>query len=115
MPATTVDDYLAQLEEPKRSTLQAVRELILTIEPELTETISWGAPIFKFKGKNVAGLCAFKNHLVFSPQSADVMTAHADQLKDFVTSKSSFQFAVDTPLDKALVESLLKARLAELG
>jgi uncharacterized protein YdhG (YjbR/CyaY superfamily) len=115
MPAATVDEYLAELDEPKRSTLQAMRQMLLEIESDLQETIGWGAPIFKLKGKNVAGLCAFKNHLTFSPQSADVMAAHADQLADYVVAKSSMQFAVDQPLPRDLVASLVKARIAELG
>ncbi|MDE2409587.1 MAG: DUF1801 domain-containing protein [Actinomycetales bacterium] len=115
MPAANVDEYLAELDEPKRSTLQAMRQMLLEIEPELQETIGWGAPIFKLKGKNVAGLCAFKNHLTFSPQSADVMAAHESELAGFVVAKSSLQFAVDQPLPKALLASLVKARIAELG
>jgi uncharacterized protein YdhG (YjbR/CyaY superfamily) len=115
MPAANVDEYLAELDEPKRSTLQAMRQMLLEIEPELQETIGWGAPIFKLKGKNVAGLCAFKNHLTFSPQSADVMAAHEAELAGFVAAKSSLQFAVDQPLPKDLLASLVKARIAELG
>jgi uncharacterized protein YdhG (YjbR/CyaY superfamily) len=115
MPATTVDEYLAELDEPKRSTLAAMRAMILEIEPALAETIGWGAPIFKLNGKNVAGLCAFKNHLTFSAQSGDVMAAHEAQLTDYVVAKSSMQFAVDQPLPRDLVASLVKARIAELG
>lgn len=114
MPAANVDEYLAQLDEPKRSTLATMRNLLLEIEPGLEETIGWGAPIFKFKGKNVAGLCAFKNHLTFSPQSAAVMEAHETELAGYVVAKSSLQFPVDAALPKPLLESLVKARLAEL-
>lgn len=115
MPAQTVEEYLSELDEPKRSTLTTMRQMLLEIEPELQETIGWGAPIFKLKGKNVAGLCAFKNHLTFSPQSADVMAAHEAELAGFVVAKSSLQFAVDQPLPKELLASLVKARIAELG
>ena len=102
------------MDEPKRATLLKVRELILEIEPGLEQVIAWGSPAFKFGGKFVVGLCAFKKHLTFSPHSAEVMTAHAADLADYVVSKSSFQFAVDDPLPKALVEMLFRARLAEL-
>jgi uncharacterized protein YdhG (YjbR/CyaY superfamily) len=43
------------------------------------------------------------------------MEAHAAQLADYEVSKSSFQFSVDQPLPKPLLESLIKARLAELA
>lgn len=115
MPATTVDEYLESLEEPKKSTLVAMRQMLLAIEPNLTETIGWGAPIFKLNGKNVAGLCAFKNHLVYSPQSSAVLEELAKDLSEYVTAKSSLQFPVDKPLPETLVRKLLAARVAEIS
>lgn len=115
MSATEVIEYINAQPEPKRSTLLAVRKTILEIEPHLEEMIAWNSPVFKFNGKYIVGLCAFTNHLTFSPQSAEVMTAHAKALDGYVTSKSSFQFGVDTPLPHALVEDLIKARLKEIG
>lgn len=113
MSAEEVTAYIEALDEPKRSTLLAVRATILEIEPGFEQVIAWKTPQFKLNGKYCVGLAAFKNHLTFSPQSAAVMESHADQLKDYVASKSSFQFDVDKPLPKALLESLIKARLAE--
>jgi uncharacterized protein YdhG (YjbR/CyaY superfamily) len=114
MSELDVTAYIEAQPEPKRSTLEAMRAMILEVEPNLEQVIAWNAPLFKFNGKYVAGLCAFKNHLTFSPQSADVMVAHEKELDGYIISKSSFQFAVDAPLPKALVASLVKARLAEL-
>jgi uncharacterized protein YdhG (YjbR/CyaY superfamily) len=42
------------------------------------------------------------------------MTALQKDLEGYVTSKSSFQFAVDEPLPKELLTKLIKARLSEL-
>lgn len=114
MSADDVTFYIEALAEPKRSTLQTVRERILEIEPSLEQVIAWKAPLFKHNGKYVVGLCAFKNHLTFSPQSAAVMAAFADELSGFVTSQNSFQFAVDEPLPAELIGKLVRARLAEL-
>lgn len=115
MSEAEVTAYIHAQDEPKRSTLEATRKVILEIEPSLEQVIAWKSPQFKFNGKYAVGLCAFKNHLTFSPQSADVIAAHADDLADYVTSKSSFQFAVDKPLPKALLEKLIRGRLAELN
>ena len=115
MSAADVTAYIEAHPEPKRSTLLAVRETILEIEPRLEQVIAWNTPQFKYNGKFAVGLAAFKNHLTFSPQSAEVMLAHADDLADYVVSKSSFQFAVDQPLPKALLTKLIKARLAEFA
>ena len=106
--------YINAQPEPKKSTLLAVRKTILEIEPKLEQVIAWNAPVFKLNGKYVAGLCAFKTHLTFSPQSAEVMADNGVTLEGYVTSKSSFQFDVDKPLPKSLVAKLIKARLKEI-
>jgi uncharacterized protein YdhG (YjbR/CyaY superfamily) len=115
MSVEDVTAYIEAQDEPKRSTLLAVRATLLEIEPSLEQVIAWNTPQFKFNGKYAVGLAAFKKHLTFSPQSPEVMTAHADDLAGYETSKSSFQFAIDAPLPKALLTKLLKARLAELS
>jgi uncharacterized protein len=93
----------------------AVRNMILEIHPALEETIAWNAPVYKFNGKYVAGLCAFKNHLTFSPQSPEFMVALANDLEGFITSKSSFQFDVDKPIPKEFLTKLIKARLTQIS
>jgi uncharacterized protein YdhG (YjbR/CyaY superfamily) len=115
MSEAEVTAYIEAQEEPKRSTLLAVRETLLELEPKLEQVIAWNSPQFKYNGKYAVGLCAFKKHLTFSPQSPEVMIAHANDLANYVVSKSSFQFAVDEPLPKPLLAKLLKARLAELS
>lgn len=106
--------YIEALEEPKRSTLEAVRRTLLEIEPGLEQVIAWNTPMFRYNGKNVAGLCAHKKHMTYSPQSPEVMAGAADALEGYVTSKGSFQFEVDAPLPRELVERLLMARLSEV-
>jgi uncharacterized protein YdhG (YjbR/CyaY superfamily) len=115
MSVEEVTAYIEAQAEPKRSTLEATRALIMQIEPSLEQVIAWKSPQFKLNGKYVLGLCAFKNHLTCSPQSAAVMSSLAADLEGFVTSGSSFQFAVDEPLTKDLLAKLIKGRLAELG
>jgi uncharacterized protein YdhG (YjbR/CyaY superfamily) len=115
MSEKEVTAYINAQEEPKRSTLMAVRETILTIEPKFEQVIAWNSPQFKYNGKYAVGLCAFKKHLTFSPQSAEVMAEFEKELASYVTSKSSFQFDIDKPLPKTLLSKLIKARLKELS
>jgi uncharacterized protein YdhG (YjbR/CyaY superfamily) len=115
MSEAEVTAYIEAQAEPKRSTLLATRALMLEIEPSLEQVIAWNTPQFKYNGKYMCGLAAFKSHLTFSPQSPAVMEAHAADLAGYVTSKSSFQFPVDQPLSKELLTKLIKARIAELS
>jgi uncharacterized protein YdhG (YjbR/CyaY superfamily) len=110
-----IDRYLAKLDEPKRSTLEALRESILEILPEAEQGISYGVPAFKVNGKAVAGFAAFKDHLSYVPHSGSVLATLQDDTAPYETSKGSLKFAVDKPLPKRLVKKLVSARMRELG
>ena len=47
MSSREIDRYLAALDEPKRSTLEALRRSILDVVPEAEQCISYGVPAFK--------------------------------------------------------------------
>ncbi len=102
------------LEEPKRSTLEALRKTILSVIPEAEQGLSYGVPVFKLAGKNVAGFSAAKAHLSYLPHSGSVIASVAGELSAYETSKGALKFAVDTPLPKKVVKLLIAARRAEL-
>jgi uncharacterized protein YdhG (YjbR/CyaY superfamily) len=110
--AKTVDEYLAIVPEPARSTLIKVRAMIRAVAPPgATESISYGMPMFKYKGMLV-GFAAFSKHCSLFP-GAGPIAALEDELKGFPTSKGTIQFPLDKPLPGALVKKLVKARIAE--
>ena len=109
----SVDEYLAGIPEPARSTLNKVRAAIRSVVPaEATEAISYRIPAFRYKGPLV-GFAAFSNHCSFFPMSSSVIEAFKNELKDFHTSKGTIRFPVDKPLSAALVKKLVKARIAQ--
>src|SRR5580704_4031926 len=109
----TIDEYLAGVPEPARSTLEKIRATIRSVvPPEATETISYGVPTFTYKGSLVA-FAAFSKHCSFFPMGASVLDAFEDELKSFRTSKGTLQFTPDKPLSAALVKKLVKARIAQ--
>jgi uncharacterized protein YdhG (YjbR/CyaY superfamily) len=112
--AREVDAYLSRLEEPKRSTLQALRRTILEIVPGAEQVISYRVPAFRVGGKTVAGFAAFKDHLSYLPFSGSVLRQLADELDGYTMTKSALHFPVDRPLPKALVKKLIRKRLAEI-
>jgi uncharacterized protein YdhG (YjbR/CyaY superfamily) len=110
-----VDEYLRGVQEPKRSTLQALRRTILEIVPEADQVISYGVPAFRVDGNTVAGFAAFKNHLSYLPFSGSVLEQLADELDDYTMTKSALHFPIDQPLPKPIVAKLIALRLADLG
>ena len=113
--AEEVDQYLQGVEEPKRSTLEALRSSILEVVPEAEQVISYRVPAFRVRGKTVAGFAAFKDHLSYLPFSGSVLAQLGHELKGFTMTKSALHFAVDRPLPKTLVRKLIAVRLEELG
>ena len=110
--ANSVDEYLAGVPEPARSTLNRIRAAIRSaVPPEATEAISYRMPMFKYKGL-LLGFAAFSNHCSLFPGSS-VIEAFKHELKGFHTSKGTIRFPVDKPLPAALVKKLVKARIAE--
>ena len=110
---TNVDEYLAGVPEPARSTLNKVRSAIRSAAPpQATEVISYGMPAFNHKGVLV-WFAAFSNHCSLFP-TASVIEACRNELKGFSTTKGTIHFPTDKPLPAALVRKLVKARVAQI-
>jgi uncharacterized protein YdhG (YjbR/CyaY superfamily) len=108
----TIDEYLAGVPEPARSTLNRIRKAIRAAAPrETTETISYRMPAFMYKGI-LMWFAAFDDHCSLFP-SAAVIEAFKDDLKAFSTSKGTIRFPKDKPLPVSLVKKLVKARVAQ--
>jgi uncharacterized protein YdhG (YjbR/CyaY superfamily) len=108
-----VDDYLRGLDEPKRTTLEALRRSIVEIIPDAEQVISYRVPAFRVCGKTVAGFAAFKHHLSYLPFSGAVLPRLADELQGYTMTTSALHFPIDQPLPRTLVKRLIHARLVE--
>jgi uncharacterized protein YdhG (YjbR/CyaY superfamily) len=108
-----IDEYLAGVPEPARSTLNSVRAAIHSaVPPEATEAISYRIPTFRYKGALLA-FAAFSKHCSLFPMSLAVMETFKSDLKKFHTFKGTVHFPLDKPLPAAVVEKIVKARIAE--
>jgi uncharacterized protein YdhG (YjbR/CyaY superfamily) len=108
-----IDEYLAGVSEPARSTLKRVRAAIRAAAPrEATETISYGMPAFKYKGV-LLWFATFADHCSLFPTAA-IIAAFKHELKRYSTTKGTIHFPTDKPLPAALVKKLVKARVAQL-
>jgi uncharacterized protein YdhG (YjbR/CyaY superfamily) len=113
MSRTEVDAYLSTLEEPKRSTLEQLRQEILDVVPDAEECISYGLPAFRVEGKVIAGFAAFKNHLSYLPHSGSVFPQLKEELAPYAKSTGALRFPVDSSLPRELVAKLIAVRMAQ--
>lgn len=113
MSAEEIDAYLAGIDQPKRSTLEALRRTILDIVPDAEQTMSYRVPALRVEGTIFAGFATFKDHLSYLPFSGSVLPHFADELEGYTMTKSSLHFPIDRGLPNQLVRKLITARLSE--
>jgi uncharacterized protein YdhG (YjbR/CyaY superfamily) len=107
-----VDEYLAGIPEPARSTFNKMRAAIRSaVPPQAAEIISYRIPAFKDK-RVLVWFAAFSKHCSLFP-TAVIIEAFKHELKGFSTSKGTIHFPTDKPLPTALVKRLVKARVAQ--
>jgi uncharacterized protein YdhG (YjbR/CyaY superfamily) len=109
----TIDEYLAALSHDKRAALEKLRRTIRAAAPKAEECISYGLAAFRLNGRPLAAFGATASHCAFYPMSSSTVEAHADELRDYDTSKGTIRFPATKPLPAALVRKLVKARMAE--
>ncbi len=106
-----IDEYLAGVPEPARTTLEKMRAIIQSALPsQATETISYGIPAFKLK-KTLVYFAAFAKHCSFFPTAA-IIEEFQEELAGYSTSKGTVQFPSDKPMPATLVKKMVRARVA---
>jgi uncharacterized protein YdhG (YjbR/CyaY superfamily) len=112
---SSVEDYLSQVPEEARAALEKLRKMIRAAAPNTTETISYQMPTFKYQGRPLVGIAAFKNHCSIFPYSTGVLHMLKEELQSYDTSgKGTIRFPADKPPPAALVKKLVKARIEEI-
>jgi len=109
-----VDAYLASLPKDQRDALQRMRDEVARIVPHAVETISYGMPAFKLRGKFLVSYAGWKTHCSIYPLTDTFMESHADDIEGFDRTKGSLHFTPTAPLPASLIEDLVMARIADI-
>jgi uncharacterized protein YdhG (YjbR/CyaY superfamily) len=67
-PTEQVDEFMAKLDHPFKAEVQMLRDLIKSVNENITEQIKWNAPSFSYKGEYLVTFNLWekqKIHLVF--------------------------------------------------
>jgi uncharacterized protein YdhG (YjbR/CyaY superfamily) len=109
----TVDEYLATIPDPARSTLNKVRATIRSaVLSEATEVISYRIPAFRHR-KVLVWYAAFSEHCSLFP-TASVIEQFKEELKGYKIAKGTIQFPVDRPLPASLLKKIVRARITQI-
>ena len=116
MSAEEIDEYLAALDEPRRSALEQLRQTIASIIPEAEQGLSYGVPVFRIEDRPSAGFSAAKNHVSYLPHSGEILSLLTkEDLQGFTATKGAVKIPIGTPFPADLVSRLIKERRNEAG
>lgn len=110
---TVIDEYLAKISLDQRTELERVRQIVYTLADDCSDTIGYGMPVIKYKGKYLIGFAPFKDHLSIFPGAGPV-NALKDELSGYKTSKGTVQFTPEKPLSNALLTRIIEFRKNEI-
>ena len=58
-----VDDYLKEKDHPLNAEIERVREIILSVDDRMEESIKWSSPTFMYKGNMASYFMNAKKHV----------------------------------------------------
>lgn len=109
----TIPEYIAQFDSETRRRLGAMRQVILESAPSASESISYGMPAYKLRGKPLVYFGGYPNHIGFyaTPNGHE---AFAKDFASYKQGKGSVQFPHDEPLPLDLVKRVVIYRATQL-
>lgn len=110
----TPDEFLKTLDPAVKKTAKSIFSAITNKYPDLELVIAWNQPMLRLGSGYVFGLSVAKNHISLSPFSSDVLLSFAHLLKEYEVKKNTFQVPLNWKVDVSLLQSMAKARIAEM-
>ncbi len=110
--AGNIDEYIVGFPPDTQRVLTEMRELVASLAPGATETISYAIPTFDLNGRHLVHFAGYPHHIGFYPIPSG-MEAFKEELSAFKTGKGSVQFPLGLPLPRDLIRRIVEFRVAE--
>lgn len=105
--------YINNLPSEQKAALEKIIKVIKKTTPEVSAVISYGMPVYKYKGKYLIGVAAFSRHMSVFP-GAGAVEEFAATLTEFKTSKGTIQFTAARPLPESLLVKIINYRCRQI-
>jgi len=102
-----VNEFMDKLDHPFKAEVQAVREIILSVNKNITEEIKWAAPSFSYKGYIVTFNLWAKQHVHLIFHNSEVVNIKNEILEGNYPTRRMVYFA-DMKAVKAKKAALVK-------
>ena len=110
--ATSIDDYIAAFPPETRLVLRQLRELIRECAPAAVETISYTMPTFDLNERHLMHFAGYAKFVSLYP-GASTFAEFGDELRPYLSAKSTARFSLDRPLPTDLIERIVRFRVLE--
>lgn len=109
----TVQEYLANVTPSQKAEYNRLLKVVKKLVPDIEETISYGIPTFKYKGKYVLYFGAFKDHVsIFPGGNVEIFK---DKLSKYKLSKGTIQYDEKDPVSEDIIKELVVKRMEALN
>lgn len=113
--AAAVAAYFAEQPEPQRTTLLETWARFRGVLPEGVEAMSYGMPTLKLGGKSIGSIAGFRHHCSYFPHSGSLLAGLGNALARYDADRGTLRFAIDRPLPKTVLRTLVRAKVRDLG
>ena len=108
----TLDDYLAQFDETKQTTVRAILKAITSKYRKAEVVIAWNQPMVKLDGHYVFGVSVQAHHILIAPWGG-VLDDFRPRLTGYKVNKKTVQVPVDWKPDVQLLRDMVAAQFAD--
>lgn len=112
--ATRIRAYIAALPAPVATEVRKLRAAVRAAAPAAVEHFSYGIPGLRLDGKALVFYAGWKAHISLYPIGESIVRANAKALEGCGFSKGTVRFPLTAPPSAALVQKLVRARIAQL-
>lgn len=109
---STINEYIAGFPDDLQLILNQVRATIQQAAPDAEESIAYGMPAYRLKGKPLVYFAGYKNHIGFYATPTGHI-AFAKELSKYKQGKGSVQFPIDQPMPLELIAQIVEFRVFE--
>ncbi|MCA9915413.1 MAG: DUF1801 domain-containing protein [Anaerolineae bacterium] len=105
--------YLNEQPEPFRETLEAIRQIVKSEVPDVTEHISYGVPTFRYMDHGLVAMGVKKDACSFYTMNPGLVKLMKDALVDVSYSGSTLHFVPGEPPPEVLIRQIVRTRMSE--
>jgi uncharacterized protein YdhG (YjbR/CyaY superfamily) len=106
--------YINALPDAEQQEFYRIIDIVKKTAPDAEFDFAYGLPAFKYKGKPLLYIGAFKDHMSLFPTSGPIAELEKD-LQDFKAAKGTLRFTLEKTIPDNIITKLIEVRIAQIG